>query len=678
MAIINGEISLIKASALFDVDYYLGQVGFALLADLDPIRHYLMWGWKQGHEPSRLFDSKQYLRKYGHLLDKATCPLIDYLSGWKQHHRNPSILFDTEYYLNQSTQSVFSDPVTDYLKRRNFEISPHPCFDPSFYLSQNVDVATNDLNPWQHFMLFGRFEGRQPHPMFDFKHYRAQLLDIAVEYNSCLEHFIEEGWRDNLSPHPSFSMQHYRSLFPTLSVNPLEHFEKLCQSANASDSESLSAAFCREAIKLKESANGQILATEAFNLAFKIDGENKFQKVKESTKPIVLFLGHEATRTGAPLILLELIRHFSEAGFECGLVLVSGGPIVSEYEKYATVQVLLPDLPPIFQIGKYIEHIQPFIAENRIVAAVVNTSALAGVHDGYKANGIHTITLVHEFVDGVAESNIEKLYNGTDQIVFPSQFIKDICDKRLPLGDIPAHVKAQGILKPDFGGLDKELARKALREELQIPEDSFIVLGVGPIDLRKGFDLFLRSAQIVLQHKSSEKPIHFVWLGADIPLTYSLHYFSLWDIRQAGLEWQFHIVQNTPDNEKFFVGADVFFMSSRQDPYPCVVQESLACALPVVAFSGAGGAREMLQNGGGITCPYGDLDAVSKAILHYWHNEDKRVMDGSRGRLTADGMKFEEYFEFIRGLIPEKIQSEDLISILPYEHSESVFALSKS
>ncbi len=109
-------------------------------------------------------------------------------------------------------------------------------------------------------------------------------------------------------------------------------------------------------------------------------------------------------------------------------------------------------------------------------------------------------------------------------------------------------------------------------------------------------------------------------------------------------------MQNVANHEKYMVGADVFLMSSRQDPYPCVVQEAMASALPVITFAGSGGTTEMVAGGGGVVCPYGDIEAVAKAIFVYSKNSEKCLTDGQAGQAIASQMSFAEYYQFIRQL----------------------------
>ena len=71
--------NLIKKSDLFDKDWYLEQNEDVKNLKIDPIRHYLQVGWKEGRNPSLKFDGNKYLINRPDLKAVNMCPLIHYL-----------------------------------------------------------------------------------------------------------------------------------------------------------------------------------------------------------------------------------------------------------------------------------------------------------------------------------------------------------------------------------------------------------------------------------------------------------------------------------------------------------------------------------------------------------------------------------------------------------------------
>ena len=69
----------IKHSGLFDPDYYLLNYPDVRRADIDPLKHFVKYGWKEGRNPSEEFDIQHYLQSKPELLSANVNPLLDYL-----------------------------------------------------------------------------------------------------------------------------------------------------------------------------------------------------------------------------------------------------------------------------------------------------------------------------------------------------------------------------------------------------------------------------------------------------------------------------------------------------------------------------------------------------------------------------------------------------------------------
>ena len=75
---IEAEVEAIRASDLFDVDYYLATYPDIQPPPKDPIRHYCERGWREGRDPSEEFDTRYYLEAYGDIKNADTNPLWHY------------------------------------------------------------------------------------------------------------------------------------------------------------------------------------------------------------------------------------------------------------------------------------------------------------------------------------------------------------------------------------------------------------------------------------------------------------------------------------------------------------------------------------------------------------------------------------------------------------------------
>ncbi|WP_202843322.1 hypothetical protein [Luteimonas saliphila] len=74
--------------------------------------------------------------------------------------------------------------------RRKARIRRSGIFDARWYLERNPDVANSGLDPLDHYLLFGRLEGRQVSPYFDIVQYIAENPGAL---DDPLTHFLKQG-----------------------------------------------------------------------------------------------------------------------------------------------------------------------------------------------------------------------------------------------------------------------------------------------------------------------------------------------------------------------------------------------------------------------------------------------------------------------------------------------------
>jgi glycosyltransferase involved in cell wall biosynthesis len=192
------------------------------------------------------------------------------------------------------------------------------------------------------------------------------------------------------------------------------------------------------------------------------------------------------------------------------------------------------------------------------------------------------------------------------QVVFPANIVRNDFEAFSgPLGT-RAIINPQGLLR-----LPVEIpgAKERVCDLLNIPYDSILVLAAGVGDLRKGLDLYL---QIARQLGLQDNRFHFIWVGN------IAHDSAVWfkqDIDTELLRRCFHHIPFTAELSLYFQSANVFVLTSREDPFPSVVIDALAYGIPVIAFDKCGGYVDLLAaklNGELVT--YGDMEAMTGAI----------------------------------------------------------------
>ena len=80
---------------------------------------------------------------------------------------------------------------------------------------------------------------------------------------------------------------------------------------------------------------------------------------------------------------------------------------------------------------------------------------------------------------------------------------------------------------------------------------------------------------------------------------------------RTGLAGHFHFPGRESDTDPWYAAADVYALTSREDPFPSVVMEAFDARVPVIGFASAGGFEELLLRGGGLLAPGFDVDAFA-------------------------------------------------------------------
>ena len=84
---LNKHVKLLEQSSLFDAKWYLKTYADVRSAGLDPIRHYLLYGWKEMRDPSADFSTRSYLQHNPDVLAQGICPLLHYEQNGKNEQR---------------------------------------------------------------------------------------------------------------------------------------------------------------------------------------------------------------------------------------------------------------------------------------------------------------------------------------------------------------------------------------------------------------------------------------------------------------------------------------------------------------------------------------------------------------------------------------------------------------
>ena len=132
----------LAASGDFDKNWYRTRYP-DVSPDVDPLEHFVDFGWREGRFPNPIFDTIWYLDKYSDVAKSGVNPLAHYVKHGAAEGRNPNLWFDAAYY-KEAVGGDFSglSPVAHYLKQRpERRITPSREFDALEYRRWFTDGA---------------------------------------------------------------------------------------------------------------------------------------------------------------------------------------------------------------------------------------------------------------------------------------------------------------------------------------------------------------------------------------------------------------------------------------------------------------------------------------------------------------------------------------------------------
>jgi glycosyltransferase involved in cell wall biosynthesis len=356
----------------------------------------------------------------------------------------------------------------------------------------------------------------------------------------------------------------------------------------------------------------------------------------------ILFLGHEASRTGAPIFLLHLIRWLrANTAYQCELFLTRGGELEAEFAAAVPTTNLtslfrnsLPErLRSAFaqnlsagerwqaKIRRRVAQVQPDLIYANTVAVTHEIGACAGLNIPIVWN-VHEGPFVMNEFNG--EGEFDNVRDAVARFIAASGIVKTgLLAKGVPSEKmemihefVPPHLSAAS---------NGDSSRQELRRDAGWPMDAFVVGMCGTVNWIKGVDYFIATARQVAASFPDRK-IYFAWLGGGRDGLEDRH--LKFDLRQCGLESRVHFFPPRPASTAFMAGLDVFFLSSREDVFPLAMLEAAAARLPVICFENSGGGPEFVENDAGQVVPHGDVAAAARALVQLQAEPERRLRLG--------------------------------------------------
>lgn len=357
-----------------------------------------------------------------------------------------------------------------------------------------------------------------------------------------------------------------------------------------------------------------------------LDAVRRALEVNDERK--LLIVTHDLRPHGAQYIALNLARAYRRS-FGCSVSTLSfeDGPLAGDFASEGPLHIV-----PKQDVSKA-NILLADLAERGYRHALVNSAASAWISPALASNAIEHVGLVHE-LPGILRArqltdDVHRLNKHAKAIVFPARSVLQQDAEALSL-----HHWKNGIVRPQglykagvvVDASSKEAARIQLAKKLNLPQNTRFVVGVGYADERKGADIFIDWAVAA----TSRWPfLSFVWVGHIDPNFKQTISARLDAARAANVK--IHFLPFCDDTREFYLAADVYALSSREDPFPSTALEALAAATPVIMLQGAGGIEDLRDHRCIITTAANPPEFVS-AIGPWIDTPSRRASDGFFGR----------------------------------------------
>jgi len=681
----------IARSGLLDSKWYLRNYPDVAASGIDPIRHYVTYGAREGRDPSSSFSTLGYLSHNPDVAAAGFNPLFHLIRyGLTEGRVGGSA---TPSAIDQVTEvghpaGIAARPANDRpaisLERKGREDGTSA----DYYHSRDALEADCRLL---------RDSG-----LFDHNTYRAAAgIDAAID---AVEHYLVEGWRTGLEPGPGFQGEflypYYRSVgyfgppaithlklraagapaYATLAeaehwaapirgsalfdavgyaarfdriddLDPALHYVIVGEQMGVPPSDAFNPKYYRQ--RYPDIARSVVNSLSHYVVAGRQEGRRPVSIANElildssrldQRRETILLISHEASRTGAPIVAWNVavrLRH----RYNVVALMIAGGELVGDFEDCCAAVI-----GPVGQAawhpveGEYI--VRRLLDTYSISYAIANSTESRFFIPALAQAFVPVISLIHEFSSYTRPKGA--MAEGLDwstQIVFSSEMTANSATSEHPhLANRTIHVLPQGRCDVPRRRTTKapSAAAEGLRDIFRPSgcEDALVVLGAGFVHIRKGVDLFLACAAAV-SALDLKRPVRFIWIGDGYDLLNDPGYSTYLSeqIMRSGLATKVAIIDAIDDLEPAYAMADVFFLSSRLDPLPNVTIDAAFHGLPVVCFDNASGMATLLAAEASLrpcVVPHLDVNAAAYVIAQFANNEEVRACFGSAMRYFAD------------------------------------------
>jgi glycosyltransferase involved in cell wall biosynthesis len=369
-------------------------------------------------------------------------------------------------------------------------------------------------------------------------------------------------------------------------------------------------------------------------------------------KADLLFVTHDLTWSGAPLIVFQLAQWCKEQGYFVTVMSPEEGPLTRKF--------IAAGIPLI--VDPLITQNHPSFAQfaREFDCVIASTIFGAPIVRAVKAAGIPHIWWIHE--GRVAkhylgsDANIRSALGLADLIVTPDTHSSQVYQ---PFTNRAVRVLQYGIPDPSV----------ALPPRNASTRDRISFLLLGTIEQRKGQQVFLNALQKLPEEVSRKARFRIVGRPHDLALAAEIR-------AAASASTCLSYDESVPHEEALALirEADVMVSTSWDETGPLILMEALALGTPILSTTVGAVAENLVHEEAGLFFPAGNVTALAEAIERLVREPE--LIDRLRSRSRAAYEKHFTLDRFTKGFIDlvNEVSEKNPVTPLPIAARENATA----
>ena len=198
------DVAVLAASGLIDANHYLVANNDVTDAQIDPVWHFCVYGWKEGRNPNAYFNTRWYTATNPEVARLGVNPLVHYLLVGEQGDRRPVVYFEPGWYRSTYGLADSASSLAHFLANRHQQrVSPNSLFDPEWFIEHAGRRVPRRQDPFAFYLFAGTSADLQPSATFDAIGWRKRRRGRRTR------HFTELLYPDRDNPLLDYLLSNY-------------------------------------------------------------------------------------------------------------------------------------------------------------------------------------------------------------------------------------------------------------------------------------------------------------------------------------------------------------------------------------------------------------------------------------------------------------------------------------